>query len=124
MEANIRIVVKHVGKPPEVAEIKNHFRAMQAIVGGLFEIVSYDIAGNEPTRETAIMVNEEGLLKDLPPNITAPAELVPLTADGCFRGPIFATAINSRTGDNVSLTDEEVAHFLALFTTYGLLTNG
>ena len=57
----MRIIVKKVGKKPEIVEVENDLKVFKEIVDGYIEIL--------PLFDNAICVcNEEGKLKNLPAN--------------------------------------------------------
>jgi len=60
----IRIVLKKVGQPATITIIDSSLEAMQAIVGGLIQIVPF---GDKKNIE--LVFNEEGRMLNLPPNV-------------------------------------------------------
>lgn len=72
----MKVVVKRPGKPAAVKVIDGSLESMQDIVGGYIE--TFHIAQN-----VLCVVNEEGLVRDLPFNFTAPPFFVYGTAFFC-----------------------------------------
>lgn len=62
MSALMRVVVKVPDKPAELREIQNTLEALQSAVGGYIEVLRF-------AEDCAIIVNEEGKLQNLPPNM-------------------------------------------------------
>lgn len=92
----LTVIIKRAGKAPEVAEIENNLRAFQTIVGGYVEAV-------QKADGSVIWCNDEGLIANLPPNVMV---------DGHgFYGDLVIGAVDRR-GENVSLTDAQVARWL------------
>lgn len=59
----MKVIIKKVGKAPEIVEIENTLEAMQKVVGGYIELV--------PVRTGCVMIcNEEGRMTGLPYNFT------------------------------------------------------
>jgi Domain of unknown function (DUF3846) len=61
-EQKIRAVLINVGEAPKIVEIENELEAFQKIVGGYIECVSIGF-------DMIMVINEEGKLLELPPNI-------------------------------------------------------
>lgn len=57
----MKILRKKVGCEPEIVEVENTLEALQREVGGYIETVTI-------TRDACIVVNEEGIINDLPFN--------------------------------------------------------
>ena len=72
----MKVVVKEPRKPAAVRVIDGSLESMQDIVGGYIE--TFHIANN-----VLCVVNEEGLVRDLPFNFTAPPFFVYGTAFFC-----------------------------------------
>ena len=64
MAEKIRVVMCPVDRPPYVTNITNSLSAMQSAVGGYIETVTRS--------DYVIVVNEEGLLRNLPINPSVP----------------------------------------------------
>ena len=87
------ILFKEPGAPCEVREIPNELEAMQELVGGYIETLRLD-------GDLFFIVNEDGKMLGLTPNVVAPnldilVGPVLIVADGC-------------DGDFRALTDEEI----------------
>lgn len=57
----IKVIIKEPGKAPVLTEIENELGALQKIVGGYIETVTF-------AEDACIVCNEEGRLLDLPYN--------------------------------------------------------
>ncbi len=97
----MKILFKAPGEPAEVREIENRLEVLQRLVGGYIEVVH---AGG-PLR---FIVNEEGKLLDLKPNLFSPMLDV-------LVGSVIATAYDGE-GDFRSLTAEEIKLCQEYFT--------
>ena len=109
----LRVVVKRVNVPPVVEEIPDGYAAVQQIIGGTFDCLFWD-------ERSCLYVNDEGLIKNLPGNIVAPKQMVPMTVDGTLRGNLLAIGYSDRTGDSRSLTNDQVNFFMDLFHSHQL----
>ena len=80
----IRVIVKNPGEAPEEREVPNTLAALQALVGGYIEAVAL-------ARDAVILVNEEGKLRGLEPNVMLMGDVLvgPLVIVG-VRGEEFA----------------------------------
>lgn len=58
----IRVIVKDPGRAPEEREVPNTIEALQALVGGHIETVPL-------SHNAVILVNEEGKLRGMAPNV-------------------------------------------------------
>jgi len=58
----IRVIVKNPGEAPKEREVPNTLEALQALVGGYIEAVPL-------SRDAVILVNEEGKLRGMAPNV-------------------------------------------------------
>lgn len=92
-EKDLRIVLKKVGKNPEVMNIENTLEAKQKLVDGLIEVVSI-------TNEILLICNEEGKLDNLPPNLLFDYDYI--------AGDCFFIGDDYKNGDFKSLTDEQI----------------
>ena len=75
MEKDIRVIYKKPGQPAELLVIPNELRAFQRMVGGYIEAV-------RATEDLVLLVNEDGQLTGLEPNICG------------LVGPIIAVGID------------------------------
>ena len=89
----LKIVLKKVGKEPEIMNIENTLEAKQELVGGLIQISSV-------TEEILLVCDEEGKLKNLPPNLLFDYDYI--AGDCFFIGDDYDNA------DFKSLTDEQI----------------
>lgn len=87
----MKIVVKRPAEKPEIQEIENDYRLMQALVGGYIECVS--VIDN-----IVCVCNEEGKLMRLPPNFVLNGDMIV--------GDVFFCAAGDE--DFESLNDEQV----------------
>jgi hypothetical protein len=105
---NIQIVVVEPMKKPYKKTIKNELDAMQKIVGGYIEILSF--GHTETGGRLAMTLNEEGKMIGLPFN----RRIVGRGHDFIV-GTFFITAFNME-GDNVTLTDAQCQKLIKRFT--------
>lgn len=90
---DLRIVLKKVGKKPEIMTIENTLEKKQKLVGGLIEVI--------PVLDDVLLVcNEEGKLENLLPNLIFPYDYI--AGDCLFIGDDY------KNGDLKSLTDEQI----------------
>lgn len=95
---NIKVIVLEVGKKAEIRTIVNSLETLQKTVGGWLELVHLDRNGRPEQRRVAILVDEEGYLKQLPFNIRlAGLDIV---------GTIVISGI--RNGEFISLTKAQL----------------
>jgi len=100
----IRIVVAEPGKPAEIREVEDSLDTYQALVGGGYiEILPGAFLGSYD-----VVINDSGLLEELPPNRLMPMEHPDGIAAYAVVGPLFVTQAGS-DGDWLSLTDTEAA---------------
>lgn len=95
--SKIQVMVKNVGEPPKVETIESDYKAMQAVVGGLFDCVRLP-------NNIDMWVNDEGLILDLPLNLRMyyQGELYNMICGNAF----FASTNDE--GDTVALNDEQI----------------
>lgn len=87
------ILFKAPREVAEVREIPNTLKALQELVGGYIEATPFD-------GDLRLVVNEEGKLMRLEPNVLAPTFDV-------LVGPVVVTAYDGK-GDFRSLTEAEI----------------
>ena len=92
-EKELRIVLKKVGKKPEIMNIENTLDAKQKLVGGLIEVVGL-------TEDILLVCNEEGKLDNLLPNLMFDYDYI--------AGDCFFVGDDYKNGDFKSLTDEQI----------------
>ena len=96
---DLRIVLKKVGKIPEIMNIENTLEAKQELVGGLIEVV--------PVLEDVLLIcNEEGKLTNLLPNLMFDFDYI--------AGDCFFVGDDYKNGDFKSLTDEQITEIKEL----------
>ena len=91
----IKILLKKVGKDPEVIEIRNTLEAKQKLVDGLIEVVPYD--------DLLLICNEEGKLLNMPPNLIFGFDYI--------AGDCFLIGDDYEHGDFRSLTEDEIKNY-------------
>ena len=100
--SKIRVLVVEPGKMPEDREIESHIDPIKTIVGGWIEMISL---GRNSTQETfALYCNEEALRLGIPFNRNVRGHSI--------LGTFLITKIDS-SGDEISLSDEDVVNFTA-----------
>ena len=92
-ENKIKIVLKKVGKEPEVIDIENTLDAKQELVDGLIEVARV-------TDDILLICNEEGKIDNLPPNLLFDYDYI--------AGDCFFIGDDYENGDFKSLTDEQI----------------
>lgn len=91
---DLRIVLKKVGKIPEIMNIENTLEAKQELVGGLIEVVS-------GLKDNILLIcNEEGKLANLLPNLMFDFDYI--------AGDCFFVGDDYENGDFKSLTDKQI----------------
>jgi hypothetical protein len=105
--STLRVLICVPGEPLHEKRIPHSLEAMQALVGGLIEMVP------GPRPGTDLVVNEEGLLRKLAPNLALQR------AGHNLVGPAFVTRID-REGACVDLTDEDVRFYTKLLAGTGV----
>ncbi len=110
----IKVVIKYPGEDAREAMIENELEALQKIVRGYIEVVPF--AG-----DLLLIVNEEGKLQNMAPNI------VVLQSSGydVIRGPVIVTRASGE--EFLSLSNKQVEKALVvldLMTVPGPLSRG
>ena len=100
-DAMITVVVKEPGVTARPVQVdpENMLDTLQGFVGGYIEALYLD-------GQFCLIVNEEGLLKNLPPNIEA-FESKP-TADGTYRGTVVMVWIEPTSDDFEGLPENRI----------------
>lgn len=111
MSKNIRVLVKHPGKPVAVEEIEDGLPALQALVGGYIE-AAIRWVGFFGKDDLLAYVNEDGIAQELPPNVYRP------TDGWLLLGTMVVVKIDGQTRDDMTMTEEEANG--ALVTVGGL----
>lgn len=88
----LKVLLKKIGRTPEVVEIDDTLEAKQKLVGGLIEVVPYD--------DFDIVCNEEGKLLGLYPNAIFDYDMI--------NGNFFIVGEDYDKGEFKSLTDEDI----------------
>ena len=91
----LRILLKKVGREPEIQLIDNTLEAKQRLVNGLIEVVPFDVC-----EDTLIVCNEEGKILSLPPNTLFDLDYI--------AGDYFVVGDDYENGDFKSITDEQI----------------
>lgn len=86
MKGKIKVLIKEPNKPCRMATIPNRLKALQEIVGGYIEVVTI-------TTDTAIICNEEGLIRVLPYNCEV--------CGHSFFGTIFFVGVDGAEFDDI-----------------------
>lgn len=94
----IVVVVQEPGKEPEKRAVENRLEALQAIVGGLIEVVTVQAWA---LRGFDVIVNEEGKLAELPFNRRLEHHTIVGT---------LLVSKHDPEGKQISLTEEEAEH--------------
>ncbi len=89
----LKILLKKVGREPEIKFIDNTLKAKQKLVGGLIEVLDFE-------DDTLIICNEEGKLLNLPPNTIFDMDYI--------AGDYFVVGNDFENADFKSLTDEQI----------------
>lgn len=110
MKSNkIRIMIKKVNEFPKVIEVENDLSVLQKIVGGYIEVVKM-------ANGLDLVVNDSGLIDELPINFT-------LKSHGILNvhGDCFFTGVNYHTGEFVDLTNEHEKNLFDMFVVLDML---
>lgn len=100
----MRVLLYPVGEDPRFVEIDGGLESMQALVGGLIEMVELD-------EGIDIVVNEEGKGIGLSPNRMW---IIRDQVEDVFYGAFFVCAVNE-DGESIELTDEQLKRTLNFF---------
>jgi len=106
----IRVLIKEPYKKPYIKLIENKYENFKEIVGGYIECV--EMPG---MRNVDLFVNEEGKLDKLPGNFWLPEY------DDVACGTCYMVGFDPETGDNVSLTDNQINKCLKYISNYELM---
>ena len=105
----VRVLIKEPGKEPYEKEIEDKLSVLQGIVGGYIECV--EMPG---VRNVDLYVNEEGKLNKLPGNFWLPEY------EDCACGTVYMVGFDPDSGENISLTDNQIKKCKAYCKTYEL----
>lgn len=89
----LKILLKKVGREPQIKFIDNTLKAKQKLVGGLIEVLDFE-------DDTLIICNEEGKVLNLPPNTIFDMDYI--------AGDYFVVGNDFRNADFKSLTDKQI----------------
>lgn len=89
----LKILLKKVGREPQIKFIDNTLKAKQKLVSGLIEVLDFE-------DDTLIVCNEEGKVLNLPPNTIFDMDYI--------AGDYFVVGNDFRNADFKSLTDEQI----------------
>ena len=95
----MRAIVKEPGRMPAIRNVSNELRALQDIVGGYIETVTF-------TTECVAICNEEGRLRGMAPNICF--------CGVDFVGPLIFVGVDGE--EFTDLTQEQAAFLIAELT--------
>ena len=100
----MKVILFPVNEDPRLIEIESDFKSMQAVVGGLIEMV-------EVAEGLDVVINEESKINGMLPNRIwmVDGELADI-----FFGDFFVCSVND-DGESIGLTDEEVSKTLTIF---------
>lgn len=102
-ESTINVLMVEPLKAPYVTEVKNDYRAMQDLVGGLFQAVY--------TEDAACLMNDEGKLLGLPFNRALRDEYGKIY--DVIAGSFFICGLGNE--NFASLTNEQIEHYTDRF---------
>ena len=105
----VKVLIKEPGKEPYEKEIEDTLDNLQGIVGGYIECV--EMPG---VKNVDLYVNEEGKLNKLPGNFWLPEY------EDCACGTVYMVGFDPETGDNVSITDNQIKKCKKYIKTYEL----
>lgn len=103
----IKVLIKEPYKEPYVKEIIDELKSFQEIVGGHIECV--EMPG---VKNVDIYVNDEGKLDKLAGNFWLPEY------EDCVCGTCYMVGYEPETGDNISITDNQIKKCLKYIETY------
>jgi len=92
----LRILLKKVGRKPQIEFIDNTLEEKQKLVNGLIEVVPF-----EACDDALIVCNEEGKILSLPPNTLFDFDYI--------AGDYFIVGDDYENADFKSITDEQIA---------------
>lgn len=105
----VKVLIKEPGKEPYEKEIEDTLDNLQEIVGGYIECV--EMPG---VKNVDLYVNEEGKLNKLPGNFLLPEY------EDCACGTVYMVGFDPETGENVSITDNQIKKCKKYIKTYEL----
>ncbi len=96
----LRILLKRVGREPQVEFIDDTLEEKQRLVNGLIEVVTYPL---ETTEDALIVCNEEGKILSLPPNTLFDFDYI--------AGDYFVIGDDYENGDFKSLSEDQILKY-------------
>ena len=105
----VKVLIKEPGKEPYEKEIEDTLDNLQEIVGGYIGCV--EMPG---VKNVDLYVNEEGKLNKLPGNFWLPEY------EDCACGTVYMVGFDPETGDNISITDNQIKKCKKYIKTYEL----
>lgn len=96
--SKITAIIKQPFSKPYVTKIDNSLENYQKIVGGFIECIDIPHATN-----IDIILNEEGKLNKMAPNIFLPEY------DDCIMGPIVVVGFNPSRGSHIGLNNKQIS---------------
>jgi len=96
--STIKAIVKQPYCRPYVTEIENSLQSYQKLVNGRIECV-----GLPDSNDIDIILNEEGKLIGMAPNVYLPEY------KNCAMGPVVIVGFNSRRGSHTGLSDSQIS---------------
>ena len=105
----VKVLIKEPGKEPYEKEIEDTLDNLEGIVGGCIECV--EMPG---VKNVDLYVNEEGKLNKLPGNFWLPEY------EDCACGTVYMVGFDPETGDNISITDNQIKKCKKYIKTYEL----
>ena len=96
--SKITAIIKQPFSRPYVAEIENSLESYQKLVGGLIECIDMP-----NTNGIDIILNEEGKLNGMAPNVFLPEYY------DCIMGPIVVVGFNPSRGNHLGLNNKQIS---------------
>jgi uncharacterized protein DUF3846 len=121
LQETIEVVIVEVDKAPYRKMIPNTLKAKQDIVGGYIECV--DMARHK-NRVISLVINEEGLLLDLPLNRVISTLQNESVQDFPIVGNFCVIAFDMTEGEAVTLTEDEIKEYLLFFSAKFIMLMG
>lgn len=94
IEREIKVIYKEVGKEARIIQIENSLEEKQKLVGGLFNVISYN--------DVLIICNEEAKRSNMKPNIIFDYDYI--------AGNCLVVGDDYERGDFKSLTNEQIKY--------------
>ena len=104
--SKIKVIIKQPFARPCVTEIENSLESYQKIAGGLIECIDMP-----NTKGIDIILNEEGKLYGLAPNVFLPEY------NDCVMGPIVIVGFNQSRGNHLGLSNKQLSEAMNYLNT-------